>query len=808
MFSRTILSLSSLIKAGMLVLFFLLVAVEPVRATHIVGGEIYYKYLGNDKYKITLIVYRDCYNGVPGLDNPAWVSVFNNNPSYSWKDTLIIPLAIDTTIPPAISSPCLVPPVNVCYEIGTYVDTVTLPPSANGYWLVYQRCCRNHTIKNIVNPNQTGATYTAFIPGTTTFSQNSNPVFRIVPPTYSFICLNTPFVFDHSAYDTDTNALGQLTDSLVYSLCNPYDYEGFFNNIPQPTPPFQPPYSVVNWQSPYSLSNLLGGVPLIIDQHTGKLTCTPNDTGQYVFSVCVQEFRNGVYLSTTRRDYQLNVVPCPDITVAALQSPILNCDDLSVTFSNQSVNAFSYHWDFGDPSTNADTSNQFSPTYVYPDTGEYNVLLVAYSALNVDCNDSATSVVNVYPGYKIGIAATKTPCSPEVYFNDSIFSGVYNTAKWNWDFGDGTTANVADPIHRFPGPGSYIVKFFGMSNKGCVDSMSLTIDLKYLKADISNTVAVRCFGECNGSASVSTINGIVPITYQWDDPLLQTTPTAANLCKGNYKVIIKDSLGCRDTVHVSINQPPPLAVTVKSNNDYCNHSCVGLADATITGGNGGYNYHWNDPQNQTTSVASGLCNGLYSFTATDSKGCTINDSVVVNYVDSLPFVAASADQDTIYLGQQSYIHATQSNGYIYSWSPSSTLSSSTDPNPLSTPLQTTTYQIQVTDSNGCKIKSDVTIWVRDVLCQEPEIFIPNAFTPNSDHQNDVLYVRGNTMKELYFVIYDRWGEKVFETNDQHTGWDGTYKGKKLAPAVFDYYIKAVCYDKSVYNHKGNITLLR
>ena len=513
-------------------------------------------------------------------------------------------------------------------------------------------------------------------------------------------------------------------------------------------------------------------------------------------------------MSTTKRDYQINVVFCPNITVAALQTPILNCEDLSVSFTNQSYNAATYHWDFGVASLSNDTSNSFAPLYLYPDSGRYSVLLVAYSGINPDCNDSTTGIINVYPGYKIAIEAKKTVCSPIVIFNDSIFSGVYQTTKWNWNFGDGTTSNLPDPVHTFPGPGTYLINFTGTSNKGCEDSASLIIDLNFVQAAISGNSPDSCYNSCNGTASVLTSFGISPFTYQWDDPLMQTTVQANSLCAGNYNVIVTDSAGCKDTVAVTINQPLPLDLNINAQTDYCNHACVGNAQSLATGGNGGYVYLWSDPQQQTTMNATGLCNGLYTITVTDSKGCTISDTISINYTDSLPFVVATADMDTLYIGQQTTIHATHANGYIYNWSPSNTLSSGIIADPLCSPLVTTLYTILVTDSNGCKVSDQVLIFVLDVICREPAIFVPNAFTPNNDHQNDVLLVRSNVIEELYFTIYDRWGEQVFETTDLNKGWDGMYKGKKAKADVFDYYLKAVCYDKSKYTHKGNITLIR
>ena len=98
--------------------------------------------------------------------------------------------------------------------------------------------------------------------------------------------------------------------------------------------------------------------------------------------------------------------------------------------------------------------------------------------------------------------------------------------------------------------------------------------------------------------------------------------------------------------------------------------------------------------------------------------------------------------------------------------------------------------------------------VEDYVCGPPTIYIPNAFTPNTDDKNEKLYVRGNFITELYFVVYDRWGEKVFETEDINKGWDGTFKGKVVDPDVYVYYLEATCEGGLQYFDKGNITVIR
>jgi len=93
-------------------------------------------------------------------------------------------------------------------------------------------------------------------------------------------------------------------------------------------------------------------------------------------------------------------------------------------------------------------------------------------------------------------------------------------------------------------------------------------------------------------------------------------------------------------------------------------------------------------------------------------------------------------------------------------------------------------------------------------CDLSDIFIPNTFTPNGDGSNDVLYVRGNSITELYFAVYNRWGQIVFETKDITKGWNGIYDDMKSDPVVFAWYLRAKCYNGEAIEKKGNVTLIR
>lgn len=130
---------------------------------------------------------------------------------------------------------------------------------------------------------------------------------------------------------------------------------------------------------------------------------------------------------------------------------------------------------------------------------------------------------------------------------------------------------------------------------------------------------------------------------------------------------------------------------------------------------------------------------------------------------------------------------------------------------MASPTESTVYVVTVIDSDDlgfCQKSDSVFVQVFDSFCGSPNIFVPNAFTPNGDGENDVVLVRGGGITDIEFIIYNRWGEEVFRTEDQSAGWDGTYKGDMAEPAVFVYYLEAICDDGQKYTEKGNITLIR
>ena len=124
------------------------------------------------------------------------------------------------------------------------------------------------------------------------------------------------------------------------------------------------------------------------------------------------------------------------------------------------------------------------------------------------------------------------------------------------------------------------------------------------------------------------------------------------------------------------------------------------------------------------------------------------------------------------------------------------------------PIITTTYTVTITDVNGCTASDQVTVTVRVAKCDESDVYIPNAFSPNGDGNNDILLVRSNFIDQLELMIYNRWGQQVFRSTSKDVGWDGSYKGQELPPDAYAFYMKVLCVNGNEYKKQGNINLLR
>ncbi len=321
---------------------------------------------------------------------------------------------------------------------------------------------------------------------------------------------------------------------------------------------------------------------------------------------------------------------------------------------------------------------------------------------------------------------------------------------------------------------------------------------------VINSAGIVCHNDY-ATAIADVISGGTPnFNYNWSTG--QSGQTITNLTEGTYTVSVIDNNGCKDSANIILTNPDLFVNDTASTPVACDAACNGVGTVISSGGVPGYTYLWDNGDTDSTSY--NLCPGWHYVTVTDANACKESLEINIDISTDGLGVVAWADKYTVYNDESTTIHTIDGVNYTYNWSPTETLNDYTLQNPTATPGVTTMYSVTVTDEYGCKNIDTVLVNVREIICGEPYIYVPNAFTPNNDGKNDILYAYGDIIDDLYFAVYDRWGELMFETTDITEGWNGTYMGKKLDPAVFVYYIKAVCRDKETFIKRGNVTLLR
>jgi gliding motility-associated-like protein len=233
--------------------------------------------------------------------------------------------------------------------------------------------------------------------------------------------------------------------------------------------------------------------------------------------------------------------------------------------------------------------------------------------------------------------------------------------------------------------------------------------------------------------------------------------------------------------------------------------CVGTG-VVLQGYTGGTTYEWNTGATSSSiSVIPLNTNNIQDSVAVDrSNGCIMDTSMLIT-VNPDPTENATGTA-TIITGQSTPLGVTNTAASdTYNWTPSTTLSCITCADPIATPTISTWYKVTVTNNSGCSTTDSVFITVKEPC---GAVYIPNAFSPNGDGTNDILKVFGNCIQDMQLTIFDRWGNKVFESTNPINGWDGTFKGKPMNTGTYVFSLVVSDMDNNIINKKGNITLVR
>ncbi len=319
---------------------------------------------------------------------------------------------------------------------------------------------------------------------------------------------------------------------------------------------------------------------------------------------------------------------------------------------------------------------------------------------------------------------------------------------------------------------------------------------------------VNCYGESTGNITLNVSGGAgAPFTYVWN-PNVSATQSAQNLAAGDYDFTVADAENCTITQTVTILEPDLLSVAETA----ADVSCYGFTDGEIsinaTGGTPGYTFALSTGPQNTNGLFTGLGVGSYTVTITDANNCSDIVTATISGDDEV-LLSVTPDPVQVYEGESAELQTTtnQFGNIVYLWSPGDGLSCTDCADPVFSGSNSGIYSVTVINEQGCTGNYSLNVEVVSDIA----IFVPNAFTPNGDGVNDDWQIFGNVIgiENIAVLVFNRWGEKVFESTDINFAWDAVYKGKILLPDVYVYHIRIDWKsNRPSSNLKGSVTLMK
>lgn len=328
---------------------------------------------------------------------------------------------------------------------------------------------------------------------------------------------------------------------------------------------------------------------------------------------------------------------------------------------------------------------------------------------------------------------------------------------------------------------------------------------------------IKCTGDINGTITAFVSGGIQPYNYSATQDgtsfYYASNGIIEGLAVGAYTVVVSDNNGCTivDTTSVGDVIPDSLDLTTDSTSCYGTEYNDGAIHviAYTDQVNGPYWYSIDGgAQQQQSPDFYGLIAGEYKIQAVSAKGCTTTISATVHQPLQM-FADINPDTLTLALGESGEVLATYQNAtdVMYSWNPSYGLSCGDCPNPTVTAYNRTDYVLTISMQSGdaiCYAKAKLHVGVEEA----EHMYVPNAFTPNGDGNNDLFLIYSQDIQKVNVKIFNRWGELVFESLNQFQGWDGMYKGVLAPSGLYTYTVQATRLDNSKEEKNGSIMLIR
>jgi gliding motility-associated-like protein len=482
---------------------------------------------------------------------------------------------------------------------------------------------------------------------------------------------------------------------------------------------------------------------------------------------------------------QLTNTSGPVLTISAIDASCGNNNGQASVIANGAVAPISYSWSSGQQSQNI---SNLAP-------GLYTV--------TVNDGSGCTTTANVQVSMITGptLTATTVDASCNLSNGSATVTAVGGSGTYSYQWNTSPPQNTATATGL--STGTYTVNV--VDGGPCPASITINIQQSGAPQISSSAEPEKCLLQ-NGTASVTAIGGSGSYSYQWNTNPPQNAATASGLAAGVYQVTVSDG-SCTSVISVTVPAILPPTLQLSSTAAHCYQS-DGSAAVIASGGTGTYTYIWNTQPVQQGQIISNVSPGSYSVTVNDGN-CTVSATTTIeNIPGPVADIYYSPRNPDVFNPLVVFESTAVGNIADYQWSfgDGNNGSGAEVSHNYNSPGDYSVFLI-VTDNYGCSDTAKVVITINDITT----VYMPNAFSPNSDGNNDTFGPSGtNIMPDYRFIIFSRWGEEVFFTTDYENRWDGTINnsGVYAHEGVYVYRIEYTSLDKGTQTITGHVTLLR
>ena len=671
-----------------------------------------------------------------------------------------------------------------------YETTICLPADCDSWTIDYYNCCRD------ANSNTAGGTgnnmHVQSVMNTLTAPCNNGPQVTSAPIPY--MCAGQNNTYCLTAADPDA-------DSTYYQMTAPMGLGGV----------------AIAYNPPYTVASPLQG--LILDPQTGCMTFNQPTVGNFVVAVMILSYDvSGNLISSIIHDFQMEVIACTNNPPLPPAGGITNFSGTGTQFGPTSVGmcmgeSVCFDVVFTDPNgantltltTDGTTlmpgatftttgTNPITGTFCWTSQPGYSGQTVTFNVKDDACPIVATTSMSVQfqifnESITAGFAAPANQCLTGNSFN---FNNTGTTgATYAWDFGDtpAGTSTQENPNYSYATVGTYTVQQI-VSTGVCVDTASVVLIVSPASVGVDVHTACNTFNWIDGNSYAATNNTathtIVGGAANGCDSIV-----TLNLTMNNTLPIISFSAD-------NLQDCAPLS-TIFTNTGTIGNCTWTFGDGNTVLGCGPIAYNYENAGSYDVSL-----------TVVDGNGCG-NSDTAINYIN----VYANPIADFTYGPQPTSIYDPNINFTDQSWNAAqwqwnfSGLGNSTQEHPSFDFTNAGSYEVGllVTTLNGCTDSTTNTVIIGD----EADVFVPNSFTPDGDGLNDYFFpvLKGFDAEGYTFMVFDRWGELLFQSSSLSGRWDGTYKGEPVQEGVYIWKLKATA--KGIQKEEsrtGHVNLLK